>query len=235
MAHPLLDPRRPRIVGSIGNAEVLKTVDEDAVGADCDLIEIRLDLLDEETLDQCPWRRFRELPLLFTARCESEGGGAGLDADERSRRLRAVLDEAAIVDVELASLESMPSLIGELKSRDLPWLASYHDFEGTPSVDELESRLEAARHGGASGFKAAVELGWSFDAIGPLALFLSRQDDFPISLMGMGPLAPASRLLFAQLGSVLNYGYLGETPTAPGQWSARQLKQAIDSVEKGGG
>jgi 3-dehydroquinate dehydratase len=26
---------------------------------------------------------------------------------------------------------------------------------------------------------------------------------------------------------VLNYGYLGETPTAPGQWDAAFLKQAI--------
>ena len=46
--------------------------------------------------------------------------------------------------------------------------------------------------------------------------------------MGMGPLAPASRLLAAQLGSVLNYGYLGSEPTAPGQWSARFLKEAVN-------
>ena len=45
--------------------------------------------------------------------------------------------------------------------------------------------------------------------------------------MGMGPLAPASRLLAAQCGSLLNYGYLGTGSTAPGQWPARLLKEAL--------
>jgi 3-dehydroquinate dehydratase-1 len=45
--------------------------------------------------------------------------------------------------------------------------------------------------------------------------------------MGMGPLAPVSRLLCAQCGSVLNYGFLGETATAPGQWDSALLKTAI--------
>ena len=49
----------------------------------------------------------------------------------------------------------------------------------------------------------------------------------PLSIMGMGPLAPASRLLAARLGSVLNYGYLGQEATAPGQWPAGFLKEAI--------
>jgi 3-dehydroquinate dehydratase-1 len=43
----------------------------------------------------------------------------------------------------------------------------------------------------------------------------------------MGPLAVVSRLLCAQCGSVLNYGYLGDEPTAPGQWDAGSLKRAM--------
>ena len=52
-----------------------------------------------------------------------------------------------------------------------------------------------------------------------------------MSMMGMGELAPASRLLYAQHGSLLNYGYLGEEPTAPGQWPAILLKEAISNIE----
>jgi 3-dehydroquinate dehydratase-1 len=52
--------------------------------------------------------------------------------------------------------------------------------------------------------------------------------------MGMGPLAPVSRLLCAQCGSVLNYGYLGKTATAPGQWDAAFLKQAIGRLATSG-
>ncbi len=47
----------------------------------------------------------------------------------------------------------------------------------------------------------------------------------------MGPLAAVSRLLCAQCGSVLNYGYLGKEATAPGQWAAGALKEAIARLE----
>ncbi|CAJ0600679.1 unnamed protein product [Cylicocyclus nassatus] len=52
----------------------------------------------------------------------------------------------------------------------------------------------------------------------------------PMAVMGMGPLGAASRLLYAQHGSKLVYGYLGETPTAPGQWSAELCLNALVSL-----
>lgn len=231
MSTILLGGDRPLVVGSIGDEAAINAVDPDEARQACDLVEIRLDLLGAGCLDARPWLKFRGLPLLFTARCESEGGAPGLDAAVRMERLRGALDEAALVDIELASAGSMRPLLDELAGRGIPWLASFHDFHGTPALAELEARLKGARQAGAAGFKAAVALGWHSELFAPLSLFLGRNPGFPVSLMGMGPLAPASRLLFAQLGSVLNYGYLGTTPTAPGQWSARRLRDAIGSVE----
>ena len=49
----------------------------------------------------------------------------------------------------------------------------------------------------------------------------------PLSVMGMGPLGAAARPLMARSGSLLNYGYLGATPTAPDQWPAGLLKQTL--------
>jgi 3-dehydroquinate dehydratase len=43
----------------------------------------------------------------------------------------------------------------------------------------------------------------------------------------MGALAPESRVRCAHAGSVLNYGYIGQAPTAPGQWTAAALREAI--------
>lgn len=220
----------PLVVGSIGDSGSLISTTPDAARESCNLVEIRLDLLDSETLSAKPWRKFEGIPLLFTSRCESEGGAAGLTADERKERLLHALDDASLVDVELASAAGMDDVITEIKNREIPWIASFHDFHGVPAISELSSRRKAAKLAGAAAFKAAVTLGWNADQIGPLSLFMSRSKDYPVSLMGMGPLAPASRVLFAQLGSVLNYGYLGDTPTAPGQWSAKQLKEAISSV-----
>ena len=48
----------------------------------------------------------------------------------------------------------------------------------------------------------------------------------PLSVMGMGRFGKISRLLLAQAGSVLNYGYL-DRPNASGQWEARLLKSRL--------
>jgi 3-dehydroquinate dehydratase type I len=146
--------------------------------------------------------------------------------------IRSVLDDAALIDIEIASISEMQPLIEEMAKAGIPWIASFHNFVETPPIDLLSAKRMAARNAGAAGFKAAVELGWDMSQLAPLALFVRQATDFPVSLMGMGPLAPVSRVLFGQVGSVLNYGYLGNTPTAPGQWSAQQLKEAIQATIK---
>jgi 3-dehydroquinate dehydratase-1 len=64
-----------------------------------------------------------------------------------------------------------------------------------------------------------------------LAEFQLADHGIAVATMGMGALAPVSRLLCAQSGSLLNYGYIGQTSTAPGQWDSLRLKQAIASLE----
>ena len=51
-----------------------------------------------------------------------------------------------------------------------------------------------------------------------------------IEVMGMdAQLGPMSRILYAEHGSRLIYGYLGDAPTAPGQWSAERFYKALHS------
>lgn len=230
-----LTPGIPLVVGSFGDPASLTSTSVDLVRESCDVVEIRLDLLPSESTSSGSflWSRYEGIPLLFTARRASEGGAGELDAEARMGLLRAVIGDASLIDIEVASIAEMQPLIDDLAAAGIPWIGSFHDFSKAPPTDLLAAKRMAARNAGAAGFKAAVELGWEMDQLAPLALFLRQSPDYPISLMGMGPLAPVSRILFAQLGSVLNYGYLGETPTAPGQWSARQLKEAIANVSQG--
>ena len=230
----VLRPGIPLVVGSFGNSASLASVPADLVRESCDIVKIRLDLLSSESTssEAAPWRRFEGMPILFTARRASEGGAGDLDADTRMDLIRSVIDDASLVDLEVASIPEMQSLIDELAKAQIPWIGSFHNFVEAPSTNILSAHRMAARNAGAAGFKAAVELGWDMSQLAPLALFIQQSRDYPVSLMGMGPLAPVSRVLFGQLGSVLNYGYLGDTPTAPGQWSARQLKEAIEATTK---
>ncbi len=220
-----------RVVGSFGDADSLAAATPESLAAQCDLAEIRLDLFHAEFSAQgsALWRHLLPFPLLFTARCHSEGSPFDLDQDVREKLLREALSDASLIDIEVSNVTSMGSLVSEISSRGVPWIASYHDFQTLPLREELEAQARKAKEAGASAFKVAAQL-LTMDDLTALAHFQISEQGLPLSTMGMGLLAPVSRLLCAQAGSVLNYGFIGDKTTAPGQWSARQLRDCIRSL-----
>jgi 3-dehydroquinate dehydratase-1 len=220
----LLTDRRSKTVGSFGGPTALNKADAAAVRDACDIAEIRLDLITNPAA--ADWKHLREIPLLFTARRGDEGGSGDLSAAARIALLEIAMDDAACIDIEVASIPEMDGLLETLRSRGIPWIASFHDFGKLPDTSVIENAARRALDAGATVFKMAAMLHSPAD-IARLADFQLANHGISVATMGMGPLAPVSRLLCAQCGSVLNYGYLGETPTAPGQWDAAFLKQAI--------
>lgn len=223
---------RPRIVGSTGNPEDLRALTRESAAAACDIVEIRLDLLWAAAgrIDRADWAHLEGLPLLFTARCQSEGGADGLDADARQELLSIAIDDAALVDIEVANVPEMGEILAEIRHREIPWIASCHNFEKLPETKVLEEAERRALEAGAWAFKAAARIHSPAD-LARLAEFQLAPHELPVSTMGMGPLAPVSRLLCGQAGSLLNYGYLGESATAPGQWDSGLLRVAMVRLE----
>lgn len=221
----------PLIVGSIGDQETLANSTPESLRKECDIAEIRLDLFYECVfhLGREFWQHLLPFPLLFTARCKVEGSPFDLDLSTRIKLLRMAMPDASLIDIEVITLQKVGDFLQEVEKAKIPWLASYHDFEKLTSEQTLHTNLLAAKNAGAHMFKVAAHLD-SVESLAELANFQAKQDSLPISSMGMGILAPVSRLLCAQAGSVLNYGYIGKSPTAPGQWSAKQLKDAIQSL-----
>ena len=218
----------PAVVGSFGEVNDLREAAAAEVRASCDLVEIRLDLIlaGAGGVESSLWQHLHDIPLLFTARRMEEGGALALSATERANLLRSVLDHAAFIDIEFASIGEMGDLLKDLEVHGIPWIASFHDFDKLPANSTLARAADSAQAAGAYAFKAAATLTHP-DDIPRLAEFQMAEHRLPVATMGMGRLAPVSRLLCAQCGSALNYGYLGKTPTAPGQWEAALLKQAI--------
>ena len=107
---------------------------------------------------------------------------------------------------------------------DIPFIASMHDFQGVPSRSAVARTVARARDAGAACIKIAALTETSRD-LAKLVDCLDLVEGMPFALMGMGRFALASRVLFMQCGSCLNYGSLG-TATAPSQPSAQQLLQA---------
>lgn len=222
----------PLVAGSIGDIETLIAATPESLANECDLAEIRLDLMHSEFAQSGAslWRHLLPFPLLFTARCYSEGSPFDLDLETRTHMLTTALPDANLIDIEAKNASSMSGLIREISLKGVPWIASYHDFLALPTRPELESHAELAREAGATAFKVAALMRNPED-IAELAKFQMSDAGMPLSTMGMGDLAPVSRLLCAQAGSVLNYGYIGKNETAPGQWSAARLRDGIRALK----
>ena len=224
----LLSKGQPHVVGSFGSRHDICAIESAKVHELCDFAEIRLDLLADASgrVGMPSWRHLVGVPLIFTARRLEEGGAVAISASERAILLESVIGEAACIDIEVASIRELSQLIETITSSGIPWVASFHDFKNLPESRILKEAAKRALGAGAGAFKVAARLHQPAD-IARLAEFQLADHGLPVATMGMGPLATVSRLLCAQCGSVLNYGFIGKNPTAPGQWEAGQLKRAI--------
>lgn len=227
-SHPSM-PTSPQTVGSVASPELLHS----SFSADnCDVVEFRLDSLLPhltQVKDALIKLKASTFNTLITARCTSEGGQAELTNEQRSQLLMGLCPLATFVDIELAHFEAMRSTVDFIQQANSLAVASFHDFKKTPSADVLRDKIKLAIDLGADIVKFAMQHN-SIDDIFSCAKLLQEGHPIAISMMGMGALAPTSRLLYAQLGSVLNYGFLGNTSTAPGQWPASLLHKAISQT-----
>jgi 3-dehydroquinate dehydratase-1 len=198
----------------------------------CDVVELRWDLV---YADGNGWRdviaawRGENVPLLLTARVPAEGGKCVI-ADEDLEWMAAKVKEGDYWDCELASWihdKGRRNLLLRGWNNIEPLLVlSFHDFAATPSLNALRRLRDEAVAAKAHVFKVATYLQNEKD----LELLLALQQEeagIAVATMGMGPFGSESRIRCALAGSLLNYGYLGSEPTAPGQWEAGTLRSKI--------
>lgn len=216
------------VVGSISVTSSLQRLNDFATLANADVLELRVDHFPELVTKLVALSGNLQIPLLTTARCPSEGGKNNLTASQRMDLVRPLLPHTAILDVEIASLREMNTLVQEVRQSPTILLASFHDFTGTPSLGRLLELQKEAMSLGADAVKFATTLRNAQDLV-TLVELLAQPDHPPLSVMGMGALGKISRLTLARLGSILNYGYL-DAATVPGQWPAARLKELLVEI-----
>lgn len=218
---------RPLVVGSVSDMAAWNAACA-AETLPCDVVELRADGLPADT----DWEELAAMqccrPVLVTVRHESEGGLRPMSTEERLRIARTLLPLASALDWEIAQLPAALELVAEAHAAGVPVIASAHDFEKTPALETLLEKEQTARAQGADVAKFAFRLHSAEDMMTGVELL--RRATGSTTVMGMGPLGAVSRLLYAQHGACLVYGYLGDTPTAPGQWSAALCRQVLDSL-----
>ena len=191
-------------------------------------------------LDYLEWRADAMIPRLFlprlkipwilTVRHPAEGGKRALTTGQRRETFERLLPWNGAVDIELRSFSAMESVSGEARKQNSLVIASFHDFKRTPSIEKLRDLAAKARDAGADIFKVATHTEKPSDVGRLIDLFQSAS--LPMAVMGMGALGFGARLLFAQAGSVLNYGWL-HRPNVPGQWEAAALKRVLSEATDG--
>ncbi len=213
-----IDPGRPNMVGVIHTPGGFSQAGIPGL----DAVEVRVDALSLPPLA----RQIAELPVapIVTVRRAEEGGLQAISDEDRRERYLALLPAAAAVDLELRSAEGMSDLRDSVLRNRKTLILSFHDFEGTPSLSELENMCAKMRDLGANILKIATKTE-NINGVTRLLNLLERSAT-PLAVMGMGSLGRASRLLFAKAGSVLNYGWL-DKPQVSGQWSAKEFLEFL--------
>jgi len=217
----------PYVVGTISSIESLNAFAAAQVNV-CDIVEVRADEIGDQSawLEGCREIETLGMPVIFTIRLQNEGGKWDKQDKLRMPLFTEALKHLSAVDVELKS-ELMPAVCKLAKSLQKSTVISFHDFDKTPSLGELKKIAEkSAKHG--SVVKISTMARTSQDI---LALQKLLECDFgvPLCVIGMGAAATKTRITFPSMGSCLTYGYL-DTPSAPGQLSARSLNEQLRSI-----
>jgi 3-dehydroquinate dehydratase-1 len=214
------DNPAPRVVGIVDSREALTSARR-LPSSTVDFLEWRADCLGPAIV---PASR----PWIVTARHPAEGGHNKMSAAFRRATLLSLLPSAAIVDVEIRSLREMAEVVREAKSSGVAVLASFHDFKKTPALPRLCEIASRALDAGADFLKIATHTSSPGDVARLLDLL--QRKPLPLAVMGMGPLGMASRVMLANAGSILNYGWL-HRPNVSGQWSAVELARLLKTCQ----
>ena len=217
----------------------------------CEMAEIRLDRCDL-TAKQTEELFTADLPLVATCRiAEIAAKEASLqDLPEQSREIKAmqiaerrlmkaVEAGAKYVDVELEAPKQMSKRVRQAAHENGSiFIRSYHDFNGTDSLEALKAIVEKCVYHGADVVKLVTTAHSAEDVDKVMALYdwCAGQTDEKLAALAdggliafcMGEEGRHSRLECLKRGAPYTYAALTEEESAaPGQWSTAEMRKAV--------
>lgn len=178
---------------------------------------------------------FKDTPILATFRSKKEGGEKEV-SNEKYIEINIEIAKSGFVDaidVELFSGDHVVSTIVEQAHEvGVKVIMSNHDFDKTPSYDEIISRLRLMQEKQADIPKIAVMPNNTSDV---LTLLQATNDmhtkyaDRPIITMSMAGTGVISRLCGEVFGSCLTFGAYKKA-SAPGQMNVEELRMMLTTL-----
>ncbi|MEI6875542.1 MAG: type I 3-dehydroquinate dehydratase [Spirochaetota bacterium] len=178
--------------------------------------------------------------LIFTIRSRREGGQPITLSDRQSIELDAAICMGTGFDYVDCELGNRAGDIGYLRdiahAKGVKIIASYHNFELTPSKDLLVGKIMEARDHGLDVAKVAVMPRNMEDVLTLLAATLEgkKRSGLPLITMSMGGLGAISRMVGGAFGSSLSFA-VGQNASAPGQVPIDELRTVLGIVERSQG
>ncbi|CAM5426328.1 3-dehydroquinate dehydratase [Streptomyces afghaniensis] len=177
------------------------------------------------------------IPLLFTFRTAKEGGERQIEEQEYFSLYKSVLETGLIdlLDIELfMEAEAIKEVVNMAHSKQIAVVVSNHDFDKTPSKEEIVSRLQMARQLGADIPKIAVMPKSVKDVIALLDATVTMKEEAPnqpIVTMSMGGKGAVSRMAGEVFGSAITFAAANKA-SAPGQIPLEELRTILNVLHK---
>ncbi len=236
-----LEKGAPKICVSLtskGEGSVVKEAAEVAK-LPCDIAEWRYDMLEAyqliSELDETGTSIREALagkPLIFTFRTKREGGEKAVTPEQYKALLLNVIETkiADAIDVELFCGEEIFREVCEFAHRyGTVVIGSNHDFEKTPSKEEIIERLQKMFELGADVAKIAVMPQSPADVLTLMAATEEVTRDEctgPVITMSMSPLGSVSRVAGALTGSAMTFASAAKE-SAPGQLPVETCREIM--------
>ncbi len=192
-----------------------------------DLFELRIDLIGKTWRELVP---YLTKPWIACNRKLEEGGGWKQNEMERLHALEEAADLGAdIIDIEL-STQNLNEVVSRLKG-NAACLVSYHNFAGTPSLDELKNIVREQLQAGADICKVVTKAQTFTDNLTVLQLIAGFPGVRVVSF-AMGSPGAVSRVLCPLVGGDFTYASVaGGKEAASGQITAAELRRIYTMVK----
>ena len=176
-------------------------------------------------------------PLLVTFRTKKEGGELELPDDQYFAIYKEILTQGAadLLDLELfMPAEEVAATIELAHENGVKVVMCNHDFDATPSQEEIVRRLSLMEEKGADICKIAVMPQSNKDVLTLLAATAEMKDKAtrPLITMSMGALGMVSRVSGEAFGSAATFG-AAKQASAPGQVPVSVLREILATLKLG--
>ena len=203
------EPSLDKIIEFIGKAE---------------MAEIRLDLMD---LSDMEIEKVFSQSVKLIATCRQ---GKFNDEERKNKLIKAIQSGASYVDIEIESSDYFKNEIKKIaKAHKCKLIISFHDFDKTPSTEELNIIVGNCFTEGADIAKIACKANTENDAVRILSLYINHKN---LVALGMGEKGMITRVASLLLGAPFSFASIGSgKETASGQIEFEDMKKIMNKLQ----